>query len=62
MEIQIPANKARDLQRLRAYYPYRLHWIAIRGEECEVGATLDRRQPNKLARDGWTVYIVSKQT
>lgn len=59
-EIQIPANKARDLQMLLAHYPYRLHWVAIKGDECEVGATLDRRQPNKLAREGWTVHMVKR--
>ena len=60
-EIQIPASKARDLQRLIAYYPYRVHWVALKGDECEVGATADRRIPNKLAREGWAVHIVSKE-
>ncbi len=44
----------------RETFPYRIVYVARKdGEETVVAAVLDRRIPNKLARQGWTVFTVS---
>lgn len=57
--IEVPASVARDLARLRQYYPYRHIWCACKDGEWQVGATLTRREPNKMAREGWQVFAVT---
>jgi hypothetical protein len=39
--------------------PYRIVYVARKNGESVVSAATSRRIPNKLARDGWTVAIVT---
>lgn len=48
-----------EVSRLKAYFPYRIAYGAIAPNgEFESGAVTTKRIPNRLARDGWTVWIV----
>ena len=56
--VEMSAADFACLQRLRAYYPYRLAWYAVKGTNTAVGVSKDRREINRRIRDGWTVHIV----
>jgi hypothetical protein len=58
MSLEIPEATESELVRLRGYFPYRIIWCAHRNGEWVTGATLDKRAPNKLNREGWTVFTV----
>ena len=46
-----------ELKRLKAYFPYRIIYGAIKGEEFQASAVTSKRIPNQLAREGWAVWL-----
>lgn len=55
---QLPQEKQKELKRLKAYFPMRHIWYAVKDNEILTGAAQTKRYPNKLARNGYTVYFV----
>jgi hypothetical protein len=48
-----------EMQRLKQYFPFRIVFGAILpGGEFACGAVLNRREPNKLARNGAKVWTL----
>lgn len=52
------AEQTAELIRLKAYFPFRIVWGAIKGAEFQCAASFTKREANRLARDGWTVAIL----
>lgn len=48
--------QVQELQRLRAYFPYRIIWGEFVGDEFKAYATTTRRAMNKSVKMGNTVY------
>jgi hypothetical protein len=46
-----------ELQRLKSYFPFRIVWGAVLGEQFVCGANVTMRQANDYARKGWAVYV-----
>jgi len=52
-------NMANEMSRLKAYFPFRIVWGAIREDGTyEVGATPTKRQINDLMRKGYAGFII----
>ena len=49
-----------DMNRLKAYFPYRIVWGAINSETLEfvTGANVTKRQVNDYIRKGWNCYAI----
>lgn len=47
-----------EMARLKAYFPYRIVYCAVRGNERTCSAVATMRIPNRLARDGWQVWTM----
>lgn len=60
MMLELPEKTEAELIRLKQYFPYRHIWCAHKEGEWVTGATLDKREPNRLARNGWQVFTVKK--
>lgn len=45
-----------EVARLKQYFPFRICYGAIRGEDFIASAATTRRPLLKLAREGWTVF------
>lgn len=58
--LEMPEATENELVRLKQHFPYRIIWAACKGSEWVTGATLDRREPNRLARQGWAVFTVKR--
>lgn len=56
---QLPQEKQKELKQLKAYFPYRHIWYAVKDNEILTRATPTKRQPYKLVRSGYTVYFVN---
>lgn len=48
--------QAAEVTRLKMYFPYRICYGAIRGDEFIACTATTRRPLLKLAREGWTVF------
>ena len=46
-----------EVLRLKAYFPYRICFGAIKGDEFFSSTAVTMRKPNKLAREGWQVFV-----
>jgi hypothetical protein len=55
-------QQTQEVQRLKGYFPYRICYGALNQQTGEFvsGAVATMRQPNKLAKEGWTVWVVGK--
>lgn len=49
-----------DMNRLKAYFPYRIVWGAINAETLEfvTGANATKRKVNDYIRKGWSGYAI----
>ena len=45
-----------EVIRLKQYFPYRICYGAIRGQEFIANTATTMRPLNKLVREGWTVF------
>lgn len=50
-----------DMNRLKAYFPYRIVWGAINSETFEfvTGANVTKRQVNDFSLKGWNAYVLN---
>lgn len=55
-ETKLTEKQEAELRRLKSYFPYRHVYGAIKGNEWISGAVATMHQPNKLARQGYTVF------
>lgn len=61
LELQdsIPLALRQDMQRLKAYFPYRIVYGAISPTgETVASAVATMHKPNALARKGWAVWRI----
>lgn len=59
-ETTLSEDQLAELTRLKAYFPYRIVYGAISGgNEWICGAVTTKREPNRLARTGWHVVILT---
>lgn len=54
----LPDKLANELARLKAYFPYRLVWVAHKDGEWDHGCHKTKRQLNDKVRTGWTVGTI----
>lgn len=54
--MQLNEQQKQELTRLKSYFPFRIVYGALRGDEFISGAVTTKKQPNKLARAGWLVW------
>ena len=49
-----------EMNRLKAYFPYRIVWGALNAETLEfvTGANVTKRQVNDYVRKGWNGYAI----
>lgn len=57
-KVEIPESVARDMERLRAYFPYRIIWCAYKDGEWVHGGSKTRHVINTHLRKGYAVFIV----
>lgn len=55
--VQLTEAQVAELMRLKAYFPYRIVYGALHPAtgEWRCNAVVTMREPNKLARAGWSV-------
>jgi len=66
MSTEIPASETplskeqlAEMQRLKAYYPFRIVYGALSPSgEWQCGGVANKREPNRLARLGWQVFTI----
>lgn len=61
LELQdsIPLALRQDMQRLKAYFPYRIVYGAVSpAGKTVTGAVATMHKPNALARKGWEVWRI----
>ncbi len=58
--LELPEATENELNRLKAHFPFRIIWCAHKDGEWVTGATLNRREPNRLTRQGWQVFQVKR--
>lgn len=59
---ELSVEQVREMQRLKAYFPFRIVYGAIQPEtkEWKTAAVTTRHAPNRLAKLGWSVYILQQ--
>lgn len=59
---KLTPEQLRDLTFYRDHFPFRIVYGALhsRTGEFRCSAVFNMRQPNKLAREGWQVFTVSR--
>ena len=60
MPHELTPEQAREVDAMRASFPFRIVYYAIRGEEFRVDAVVTMHRPKRLAREGWSVYRVAR--
>lgn len=53
---ELTPQQSAEVARLKMYFPYRICYGAIKGEEFISNTATTRRPLLKLAREGWTVF------
>ena len=48
-----------EVKRMKACFPFRIVYAAIKGDEFRCAAVATKRIPNQLARDGWQVWVTA---
>ena len=57
MSMEISKSEYVEMARIRAYFPYRRHWVAKKaGEETQFITKQTAHIANRLAREGWSVW------
>lgn len=60
--MSLSESQTAEMQRLKAYFPYRIVYGAIGPKgEWQCGAVVNKREPNRLSREGWTVYLLESR-
>ena len=63
-ELTLTESELAEMRRVKSYFPYRITYGAIRvtdKREFVASAVTTKRIPNKLLREGWTVYLLEVQ-
>lgn len=57
---QAISKMQQEMNRLKAYFPYRIVWGALNAETLEfvTGANVTKRQVNDYIRKGWNGYAI----
>ena len=60
---QLTDAQTAEMRRLRSYFPYRIVYGAWNSQKREwfASAVDSMRIPNKMQREGWTVFILEVQ-
>jgi hypothetical protein len=59
MPTTLTAAEYAQVQMFRMSFPYRIVYVARKeGEESFVSAATSMRIPNKMAREGWSVFTI----
>lgn len=62
-DTMLTPDETRQAHVMRTSFPYRIVYVARKqGEETIVSAVTSMRIPNRLAREGWTVFRVSSRS
>ncbi len=56
--MQVPDNIQQDMQRIKAYYPFRIVFCVYDGESWEVYAKTTRHVMNNAIRKGYGVWSI----
>ena len=56
--ITLTEQQQEALVSLKRVFPFRIIYGAVKGEEYKQGAVYTKHAPQRLARQGWTVYII----
>ena len=51
------AEQLAEMARVKGYFPFRIVYLATKGDKAVVSAVTSMRIPNKLAREGWDVSV-----
>jgi hypothetical protein len=57
--LEMSDQQTKELQNLKAHFPFRIVYGALRNGEWQAGAVTSKRIPNQLARKGWQVWLLS---
>lgn len=57
---ELTPEQTAEMQRIKSYFPYRIVYGAVKDGEWQCGAVTTKREPNRLAREGWTVFLLGK--
>ena len=52
-------QQTKELQNLKAHFPFRIVYGALKDGEFVASAVTSKRIPNQLARQGWQVWLLS---
>ncbi len=58
-ETPMTEQQTKEMTNLKAHFPYRIVYGAIKGEEFMASAVTSKRIPNQLVREGWQVWLLS---
>lgn len=64
MTIKLTEPELSEMRRVKSFFPYRITYGAVRfnpEREFIASAVPDKRIPNKLMREGWTVFLLEVQ-
>ena len=55
---EVPEALMAEMRLLKGYFPFRIVYGASKGADVLHGAVVTRSKPNRLAREGWKVWIM----